>query len=514
MIEMKNNRVFDKFIELKKKFEENPTKAQREEVVNEVEKLIIDGWITESMKVIYDFGIEKYRTIGLNSLEYMVYDKDKSIRILLQQTYRSFLPKNPLMYISGKRLVFEPHKPITYNIDGVEYANLFLKNRLLSYNPKGKRITTVNWSRYKAITPLFENVFKTLERMNYFVNWLAFGFQTLTKARTAIISKGIQGTGKGVIFEKIRQHAIGKNYTTILENEALKSRFNGELENKLFVLANEIKSDFREGNNTYEKLKMYVSDSEIRFEEKNIRARTIPNFFNIWFHSNNDVPLQIQGSDRRYTVFNTKSKKLTEVSNELGFEYITDFLTLIEEERDSFIHEIISLKYDMILATTPFHTQEKELIYEASMSKIEVLADKIKKSDIEYLKDGIEDFYDSNQVELLSLELNKMNINGLNSFIIELNGQLKGNYLKNDISKILYKIFVNENETDRKIGLVLNRFFGKSIQKWIEGKNFKYRKIENDKEVDFKIIDTIIRELSESGNLIIEEIEGEAKELF
>jgi len=179
MIEMKNNRVFDKFIELKKKFEENPTKAQREEVVNEVEKLIIDGWITESMKVIYDFGIEKYRTIGLNSLEYMVYDKDKSIRILLQQTYRSFLPKNPLMYISGKRLVFEPHKPITYNIDGVEYANLFLKNRLLSYNPKGKRITTVNWSRYKAITPLFENVFKTLERMNYFVNWLAFGFQTL-----------------------------------------------------------------------------------------------------------------------------------------------------------------------------------------------------------------------------------------------------------------------------------------------------------------------------------------------
>jgi len=70
-----------------------------------------------------------------------------------------------------------------------------------------------------------------------------------------------------------------------------------------------------------------------------------------------------------------------------------------------------------------------------------------------------------------------MNINGLNSFIIELNGQLKGNYLKNDISKILYKIFVNENETDRKIGLLLNRFFGKSIQKWIKGKNFKYRKI-------------------------------------
>ena len=40
MIKMKNNQAFDKFIELKKKFEENPTKAQKEEVVKEVEYLI------------------------------------------------------------------------------------------------------------------------------------------------------------------------------------------------------------------------------------------------------------------------------------------------------------------------------------------------------------------------------------------------------------------------------------------------------------------------------------------
>ncbi len=38
--------------------------------------------------------------------------------------------------------------------------------------------------------------------------------------------------------------------------------------------------------------------------------------------------------------------------------------------------------------------------------------------------------------------------------------------------------------------------------------------IENDKEVDFKIIDTIIRELSESGKLIIEEIEDKDWSLY
>jgi len=82
------------------------------------------------------------------------------------------------------------------------------------------------------------------------------------------------------------------------------------------------------------------------------------------------LPLQIQGSDRRYTVFNTKSKKLTAVSEELGYDHISDFLEQVERERDDFIYEIMSLKYDIHMATTPMNTEEKELIYEASMSKL------------------------------------------------------------------------------------------------------------------------------------------------
>ncbi len=505
---MKKNSDFKKFEELKEKYYKNPTKAQKEEVTNEVINLIINGWVTQSMKIVYDFGIEKYRTIGLQSMKYKVYDKDKTIRVMLKQTYNEFLPKNSLDYIQGKELIFNPHKPLNFNKDGINYANLFIKSKFLSFNSKGKRINNIDWSKYKAITPLFENVFKTKDRMNYFINWLAYGFQTLSKARTAIISKGIQGTGKGVIFEHIIQYAIGENYTTILENEALKSRFNGELENKLFVLANEIKADFREGNSTYERLKMYVTDKEIRFEDKNIKARTIPNFFNIWFHSNNEVPLQIQGSDRRYTVFNTKSKKLTEVSEELGYEHISDFISQIKRERDGFIYEIMSLKYDTQKAITPLDTEEKELVYEASMSKIEVLSDKLKKRDIDYLKEGIEDFYESDD-NLEDVNIHRF-FNTPIEFIQELSKQLNNNYLKNDMAKYLYKIFVNESEKDRKIGLQFNKYFGKAIIKNLSGNRFKYRKIDNEKNVTFnedstkKTANEIIQDLKKSGNFIDE----------
>jgi len=506
---MKKNKDFQKFLELKEKYQSNPTKAQKEEIQNEVKNLVVLGYATPTLKVVFDLGIEKYRTIGLEDMTIKVYDKDKSIRGIMRKTYGAdFLPKGVTDLVPFKELVFDPFKPLSYSSSGVDYANLFIPSKFFSFKQTEKNmIDFVQWDKYKNIKALFENVFKTTDRMNYFINWLAYGFQTKKKSGTAIISKGVQGTGKGVIFEEIVKYAVGERYVTTLDNEALKSRFNGELENKLFILANEIKADFREGNTIYERLKMYITDPTIRFEEKNIKARSIPNFFNIWFHSNNDVPLQIQGGDRRYTVFNTKSKKLTEVSKELGYQHIRFFIDEIKKERDSFITDLMRLKYDMALATTPLSTEEKELIYEASMSKIEVMSDKIKNHDIEYFKDVIDDFYSSSDLQEVRQEIFKaLSIENQHDLIKEIQKQFNGNYIKNDLSKIIYKILVNENEADRKIGLQLNKHFGKADYKKINGKAFKYRKIDNDKNVIFenKTSKEIIEELRIKGNLIIE----------
>jgi hypothetical protein len=249
---------------------------------------------------------------------------------------------------------------------------------------------------------------------------------------------------------------------------------------------------------------MYITDSEIRFEEKNIKARTIPNFFNIWLHSNNNVPLQIQGSDRRYTVFNTKSRKLTEVSEELGYEHISDYIKAIQNERDNFIYDVMSIKYDKYQATTTLQTEEKELIYEASMSKIEVLSDKLKKLDIVYFQDIIEEFYQGGNMQSVSMDLYRLKITTPIELLIELQKQMNGNHIKNDLVKVLYKIFVNENEADRKIGLQFNKHFGKALYKKIEGKAFKFRKIDNDKEVKF----------TENIPLIIEESNGQIKNMM
>ena len=122
------------------------------------------------------------------------------------------------------------------------------------------------------------------------------------------------------------------------------------------------------------------------------------------------------------------------------------------------------------------------------MSKLEVMVDKIKTHDIEYFKDAINDFYDSPNLDEVKQEIQKtLNINNTNDLVIEIQKQFDGNYIKNNLSRILYKMLVNENEKDRKIGLSLNRYFGKAKYKKNNKKAFKYRKIDSDKEVIFSI---------------------------
>ncbi len=165
--------------------------------------------------------------------------------------------------------------------------------------------------------------------------------------------------------------------------------------------------------------------------------------------------------------------------------YLSYFIEHIKAERDSFIYDIMSLNYDMQKATTPLNTEEKEIIYEASMSKIEILSDKLKKSDIEYLKEGIEDFYNSTDTYEGIGEIKNAFTTDIN-FVKELSSQLRGNFIKNEMAKYLYKIFVNENDKERKIGLQFSKYFGKAIIKNLSGNRFKYRKIDNDKKVTFE----------------------------
>lgn len=358
--------------------------------------------------------------------------------------------------------------------------------------------------KYPHIDLLLDNLFVLPARKKYFVNWLSAAFNTMRKNGTAIVLRGVQGAGKNVLYEQIIEYAIGRNYCLIIGNDDLKSNFNVALENKLFVLANEIKGDFRDGNSSYEKLKQYITDDEMRIEQKGVDSRKIINYFNMLIFSNNQTPLQIQSSDRRYTIYETNNISLKHVvEQELKID-MSNFIKAVQLEREGFVTDVVLYNFDLNMARTCMETDEKERIYRASMTKIEILNDKIKKQDSNFFDDMLEILENEDEEYVFSFLTDKKipvindNIKDTLVFIRnDIKSDYKQNLIKNKYLVFLYHFFVSKTDTTTKMGNHLTSFFGKS---------FNTRK--NNEQIRYRHIDMIQKYKQDIEN------EKEAKELF
>ena len=421
-----------------------------------------------------------------------------------------------LVDIESVRLMFEPYRPKIWEEDGYSCVNLFrpssLWQKAINEREKAKKEDKLYkngdiafLSKYPHIQALFFNLLQNdYSRLEYFINWLAAALVTLRKNGTAIVLKGTQGTGKGVLYEQIIQHIIGEKFTYTFSNHDLKSNFNKNLQNKLFVVGNEIKGDFRDGNNMYETLKMWVTDKDLRIEIKGKDAFQVTNYFNLLIFSNNETPLQIQATDRRYTVFSTSNRKLIEVAKEdFKYESTVEFINGIREELENFAIDLFKYDFKLSKARVPLPTSEKTRIYIASVKKSEIFAEAVRSKDYDYFQNTIAEYAEAmddmqfskicktSRVPVIYKDIpsNEKIIDKdlvfqevLTDFIIE----LQDGIVKNNNLMFMYLIATGENpDSVQKVGTALTALFDKAFQKKIDNKVVRFRKVGTEEEFPF-----------------------------
>ena len=126
-----------------------------------------------------------------------------------------------------------------------------------------------------------------------------------------ILLKGLQGTGKGTIFDNFREYVLGDELS--IQTEGLSpifDRFSNVMVNKLLVQADEISMGEFLSNNIKEKIKNRTTIKKIQYEKKGIDPITINNYSNFILTTNNDNSIVIPYDDRRFVVFQTTDKYL------------------------------------------------------------------------------------------------------------------------------------------------------------------------------------------------------------
>ncbi len=291
-----------------------------------------------------------------------------------KQKYRSkSVAKEIAIHYGVENVIFTPYREIydptsTCNPlnedDGLE-VNVYKPSKYRNQKPRNGANR-----KFPTIEALLMNVIPEKVSRDAFINWLAVIFNTGCKTGTAWVILGSQGSGKTMLFERVLTPLLGEGNCTELNQDALSSRFNHLLHRKQLVCFNEVHSS----RQAAERIKTWVTEDQIRLEDKTVRASINRNFLNLIFTSNSQVPVVLETDDRRFNVVRTGGP-LTEVTWFNGSATIR----AIKSELSAFAQFLQAYPYAEADARRTIMNAEKSRVIEAGVNPLDRLVDLLRR---------------------------------------------------------------------------------------------------------------------------------------
>lgn len=155
---------------------------------------------------------------------------------------------------------------------------------------------------FSPIRRVMEQMCDFNEQMIWYVErWVAWIIQKpMTKTGVILVFQGKQGVGKDTYWEIIGE-LIGEHFMNTLNPEHnVFTRFNDNLENVLLVKFEE--SQYLTNKNNESTLKGLATGNTFMLETKGLKSKKATNYVNVVMTTNNDTPVSIEDTDRRFVL--------------------------------------------------------------------------------------------------------------------------------------------------------------------------------------------------------------------
>lgn len=292
---------------------------------------------------------------------------------------RHFMKNNKMPLgesIPDWRRVFEPMNPNVIDRQA-QTVNIYNPSELMK-DPNPPVVATPPVVINKIIDHVIGNDAPTLD---HFYNWLAVIVQHKTRAGTAWVLQGTQGTGKGLLMHNILTPLFGYENVAAKRMEELESQFTEFMENKFIVFIDEIES----GKSLYHakvtaKLKNLIVEPMISIRNMYRPAYLAPNFASMIFASNKPSSVEVAPDDRRFNVGAYQENKLQITSQEI------DQIAL---ELPAFYAFLMHYPADPDRARTPLVSASRSTLIDISRTAIDTISDAILAGDLQTLWDHL-----------------------------------------------------------------------------------------------------------------------------
>jgi len=267
----------------------------------------------------------------------------------------------------------------------------------MEFNPKdsvrvdfeNRSINTFQLTEYmrtpvRKVTKCPPTVFKIIEHVlakdvdaiEYFMNWLAFIAQERDRTMTAWIFQGTQGTGKGLLMNKILKPLFGEGQTVIKRASELTEKWTDFVAGKLLVFIDEVQtSAFRDEAGVIADLKNMITEPTVTIRAMHKNAYSVANYSNWILASNKTDPVSVDKEDRRFNVAPYQAIKLIITDKEIA---------QLEKELQDFHHYLMSYAMDKTSANNIMESAARNTLIELSQTTSESTADAMRAGNMNF----------------------------------------------------------------------------------------------------------------------------------
>lgn len=219
----------------------------------------------------------------------------------------------------------------------------------------------------------------------HLIKWLAAIVQFRKSLRTAWVFTGVQGTGKGVLFN-IMQRIIGYEYTLNPLLGQFDDQFiSGSLDGKLFVMVDEADQESsKNAPNILAKLKQSITEERVTIRKMRKEAYLEFNNLNFIFCSNKRAPMEIELSDRRFNVAPYQDQRLIDI---MSLEDIND-KALSDEQIKEFCGFLLNVDVDIKEVQKAINTEAKRELIETSLNSFSRTIEELRNGNLDYFLDN------------------------------------------------------------------------------------------------------------------------------
>ncbi|KNE55707.1 hypothetical protein AMAG_17811 [Allomyces macrogynus ATCC 38327] len=272
-----------------------------------------------------------------------------------------------------KKRIFDFYKPQWGPCSGKKYIDYF--NAFPGFAATNLKQTIPRDEVSMYLDYILEVICSGRETEYKFVlKWLQELFTSGTANGVVLALTGLEGVGKGFLFESISTYMLGKKLCVPLNNAAqfLAGSFNSEIENKSLVLFDEMPvSNGRERMAAFDRLKNMVTDTRTIINEKCVRRYEVKNVNNFMIASNNKNILPLTKSGRRVFVLNVSNKRRCDC---MYFRHLDEY---VKANADKIFTYLCNVDLsDIDLANFPWN-EDRDAIVEASADPISALFQEI-----------------------------------------------------------------------------------------------------------------------------------------